>query len=473
MKTFYKYIVLVSITLMFNQCSKDFLDTLPLSSISTQSYFKSATDAENALVGCYNGISGQIWNLSVILHVTSDNNYAGGDNPENFRFDNFGRIPIGEYCTNFWNAAYITINRCNNVLEYVPEIDDPTLDVGSQREIILGEASFVRALAYFNLVRIWGDVPLTITPTVTTDPEIINLTRTSVAEVNAQIISDLEYSISVLPKADVPSQQGGHATQGAAYAMLAQVYATMDDWAKVKEYCDAVISSNIYQLLTDYDQLFDGDHYNNSESIFEFQYNKPNAATWVYQLWSPPSTSGDSWRKFNSPSVDIINAFRDEGDSIRLHSSIMFEDIGQYWVDPVYGTIVPFMYKCRHPSGWSSEDNWYVIRLSETILLRAEAKNELGDINGALDDLQLVRDRVNLPVKSLTTQVDVREAILLERRLELAFEFYRWYDLLRAGTAITTMQALGYPAVDPRDLLFPIPQDARDRNPNLTQNIGY
>lgn len=476
MKTFYKYILLASIVLLFNRCGKDFLDTLPLSSISTQSYFQTATDAENALVGCYNQISSQVWNLSVILQVTSDNNYAGGDNPENFRYDNFIRSPIGEYAPNFWIAAYATINRCNTVLKFVPEISDPKLDVNNRRDIIQGEATFLRAFVYFNLVRIWGDVPLTTTPTETTDPAVINLTRSSVDAVYTQIISDLEYCISVLPKADVASQKGGHATQGAAYALLAQVYAAKSpaDWSKVKEYCDDVISSNVYQLLTDYDQLFDGSHWNNSESVFEFQYEKPNAAGWFYQLWDPPSTTGDSWRKFNTPSVDLIHAFRNEGDSIRLHSSILFENIGAYWVDPVYGTIVPFMNKWRHPGGWTSNDHFYVIRLAETILLRAEAKNELNDIPGALDDLQLIRDRVNLPAKSMTTKDEVRAALLLERRLELAFEFYRWYDLLRAGTAIETMQALGYSnASSPRDLLFPIPQDERNRNPNLTQNTGY
>jgi len=476
MKTLNKYILLASIVLLCNRCDKDFLDTLPLSSISTQSYFQTATDAENALVGCYNQIAGQIWNLSVILQVTSDNNYAGGDNPENFRYDNFGRSPIGEYGPNFWTAAYATINRCNTVLKFVPEISDPKLDVNNRRDIIQGEATFLRAFTYFYLVRIWGDVPLTITPTETVDPAIINLTRSSVDEVYAQIISDLEYSISVLPNADVASQKGGHATRGAAYALLAQVYAAKSpaDWSKVKENCDAVISSNVYQLLTDFDQLFDGDHWNNSESVFEFQYEKPNAVAFFYQLWSPPSRSGDTWRKFNTPSADLIHAFRNEGDSIRLHSSILMENIGAYWIDPDFGTIVPFMDKCRHPDGWSSNDHWYVIRLAETILLRAEAKNELNDLGGALDDLQLIRDRVNLPAKSLITKDEVRTALLLERRLELAFEFYRWYDLLRSGKAIETMQALGYSnASSPRDLLFPIPQDERNRNPNLTQNTDY
>jgi len=472
MKRFNKYIILASIALVFNQCGEDFLDTVPLSNISTQSYFKTATDADNALVGCYNQIAGQVWNLSVILQVTSDNNYAGGDNPENFRFDNMIRQAPGEYCTNAWIALYGTINRCNNVLKFVPDIDDPMLDEGSRREIIQGEATFLRALSYFNLVRIWGDVPLTTTATESMEPEVINLYRSPVNDVYAQIISDLEYSISVLPKADVPAQQGGHATQGAAYALLAQVYATKSpaDWNKAKECCDAVISSNVYQLLADYDQLFDGDHYNNAESIFEFQYVAPNAAQFAYQLWASPSRSGDSWRKFNTPSEDLIQAFRDEGDSIRLHSSIYWEDIGAYWTDPDYGTIVPFMNKWRHPSGWSSEDDFYVIRLAETYLLRAEAKNELNDITGALADLQEVRDRVSLPAKSLSTKAEVSEAILLERRLELAFEFYRWFDLLRAGIAIETMQDLGYTHADEADVLFPIPQDERNRNPNLTQN---
>ncbi len=474
MKRLNKYrilIILVPLALMFSQCEKDFLDTLPLSSISTESYYKTAADAENTLVGCYSELAGQVWNMSVILQVTSDNNYAGGDNPENFRFDNMIRMAPGEYCTNAWIGFYVTINKCNNILKFVPEIDDPNLDADNRRATIQGEATFLRAFAYFNLVRLWGDVPLTITPTESLDPAIINLSRSPVADVYAQIVSDLEYSISVLQTAG--SVQAGRVTKGAAQALLAQVYATMDppDWNKVKSNCDAVINSGDYELVADYDFLFDGDHYNNSESIFEYQYQKPNAASWAYQLWASPSRSGDSWRKFNTPSEDLIQAFEAEDDSIRLNSSIYYEDIGEYWTDPDYGTIVPFMNKWRHPSGWSSEDDFYVIRLAETILLRAEAENELGNQSAALADLQTIRDRVSLPAKSLTGQQAVRDALLLERRLELAFEFYRWFDLLRYDIAISTMKALGMGyQVQNSDVLFPIPQDDMDRNPNLTQN---
>src|SRR5659263_294917 len=119
MKTFNKYIILASIVLMFNQCSKDFLDTSPLSSISTQSYFKTASDAENALVGCYNTVlnSQTVWSLSILLDVASDNNYAGGDNPGNFKIDNFTRDPIISDINYLWEGFYTTINRCNNVLK--------------------------------------------------------------------------------------------------------------------------------------------------------------------------------------------------------------------------------------------------------------------------------------------------------------------------------------------------------------------
>lgn len=474
MKTYYKIIILAFIGLVFTHCSNDFLDTMPISDLSTENYFQTAEDAENLLTGCYNNM-GDIWNPSVIFMATSDNNYAGGDNPDGFRLDNFERITNGENVTETWNSLYPGINRCNTVLKYVPQIDDPKLDEGGRREIILGEAAFLRAYNYFRLVRLWGDVPLRTSPTETIDPDSINLFRSPVEEVYTQIIKDLEYSASVLPKADNPAQLAGRATQGAAYALLAQVYAAKIpvDWEKVKQYCDEVISSNIYELVPDYDYLFDGAHENSSESIFEIQFEKPNFSQWSYQLMAPPSVTGDSWRKFNTPSQDLIKAFIDEGDSIRYHSSILWEDVTGYWVDPVYGTRIPFPFKWRHPGGWSSDDNFCVIRLAETILLRAEARNELNDIDGALSDMKTVRDRVNLPAKNLSDKDAVRDAILLERRLELAFEFYRWYDLLRTGRAITTMQNLGYSAQAPRDLLFPIPQDARDRNPNLTQNPGY
>lgn len=300
MKTFCKHIILALFAVIFTQCGNDFLETTPISGNSTEYYFQTAQDAESAIVGCYRETSVQVWRQSVVLQVTSDNNYAGGDNPENFRFDNFERIPAGEYCTYCWEQFYRVINRCNTVLKYVPKINDPDIDKNNRREIILGEASFLRAFAYFNLVRIWGDVPLRTTPTETMEADSINLSRTSIEQIYTQIIKDLEFSTSVLPKANVPSQQGGHATQGSAYALLAQVYATQmpTDWEKVSEYCDEVIFSNVYQLFPDFDQLYDREHNNNSESIFEYQFERPNATTGSFRLWCPPSLTYSLYTSF-------------------------------------------------------------------------------------------------------------------------------------------------------------------------------
>ena len=471
---------------IFTQCSKDFLDLQPKSDVSTSKAYQTASDAENVLVGVYNKLldGHQNWTRMIMVDILDDNCYAGGDNPNLYKIRAFKPLPTtDDPIFNMWVSCYDQINRANVVLKYVPGISDPKLDVKvdgniSRRDQILGEATYLRAMEYFDLVRIYGDVPVSLAPTESTDPGTINQARKPVAEINAQIIKDLEYCLTVLPdKYGDQAQTRGRATKGAANAMLAQVYATAlpVDWNKVKQYADAIISNtSVYHLQGSFAELFDGLHYNNSESIFEIQFQKPNCTAWQYHLILPTSITGDNWRKFMVPTLDLMKTWRNEGDSVRIHASVIFELSA--WNDEYWGNNVPFIYKWKHDDGWASGDHWYVQRLAETILLRAEAKAELNDIAGALADLKTVRDRVSLPDKTAAlsgkTKDEVHNAILLERRLELAFEGFRWMDLKRTGKAISTLTNVGY-TLDEHNLVMPIPQSERDRNPNLTQNAGY
>jgi len=472
-----------------SSCSK-FLDNKPTSQqYNTGGYgsdtllLKTASDAENAMSAVYsefkNG-SSELFFLDYYVNgdAHADNAYAGGDNPDNIQIDQFNVVSTNGNVSRDWGHYYTIISDCNNVINNVPKVTDPGLSPTRKAEII-GEASFVRAFCYFDLLRLWGNVPLVLNQVTAINSGNIakvypNLypARTSVDSIYTQIIADLQTTISQGP-ASGPTKFIG--TQGAGNALMAKVYATIQphDWNKVKQYSDAVIGGG-YTLLPQYDQLWDGIHENSSESIFEI-----DCTDWgTGGNWGLFIMVGTDYKKFNEPSNDLLKAFNDEGDSIRKNSSISFADVTGLWTDKFWQlNNYPFINKFRDFSGGQ---NQILIRLADILLLKAEALNETNDIAGAAALINQIRARVNLAPTTASTQDEMRLAIEKERRLELAFEGIRWYDLLRTGRAIAVINAqtdgnganLGYNVTNEK-LIWPIPQSERDKNKNLTQNTGY
>lgn len=485
------YTLAVSLSLSMPAC-KDFVELEPISSATTANAYNTAADAEAALIGAYDSFSQEyyVWDNIIFSDVISDNYYAGGDNQEIFAVDKLDLTPTNSRLNSNWGQLYSAIAKTNLVLQKVPEIKDVNLDKNSRRAQILGEASFLRAYHYYQLVSLFGGVPLVTAPVASTEPQATNLPRATEEEVFTQIITDLQFAVANLPDTypGVGSISKARATKGAANALLAKAYAQKPakDYNKVLEYANAVIASPAgYQLLTSFDHLWDGNHYNNAESIMEVQYVGGTEANWGPQLLLPPSLSGDSWRKFVTPSKDLVRAFDSENDLVRKNASILFENApwsDEYWSLAVGGS-VPFAYKWRSASGWASTNRQYLLRLADIILLKAEALNELNRPAEAKPELDRIRTRASLLPSTATTQVALRAAILNERRLELAQEAQRWNDLKRSGTAVQVMNNLNeldlrtgsktnYSA-QPTDLLLPIPQQELNRNTKLTQNPGY
>ncbi|MBL4561559.1 MAG: RagB/SusD family nutrient uptake outer membrane protein [Labilibaculum sp.] len=277
------------------------------------------------------------------------------------------------------------------------------------------------------------------------------------------------------------------ATSGAANALAAKACAQKPtpDYAKALKYIAEVESSDANYQLIDYNYLFDGNHYNNDESILEIQYSGGDEGNWGPQMLLPPSISGDSWRKFVTPSQDLINAFDAEGDELRKNASVLFESV--QWVDEYWGNAIgseiPFGYKWKNASGWASSDRQYILRYGDIVLLKAEALNETGKLADAVVEVDKIRARVNLPALSAekkSSKEVLRTAILNERRLELAQEAQRWDDLVRFGLAVSTMNnlseidlrtgnAVDYNMTEAK-ILLPVPQNELDRNPELVQN---
>ena len=471
-----------------NSCEK-FLELEPISesiSVSNTSadsvFYKSASEVEAALAGVYADFKNEYYQLDYFVNgdAQSDDAYAGGDNPANFQIDDYRIDAINLNVSRDWAYLYSTVGKANAVINNTQAVNDPALSAQRKAEII-GEASFIRAFMYFQLVQLWGDVPLQLKEVKTISADqldaiypIIFPARAPREEIYRQIIADLEVALAGVR---VTAPHKGFITKGAVNTMLAKVYATQEphDWNKVNQYCDAVIAGG-YTLLPDYDKLWNNSQENSPEAIFEINYN----GGITDGNWGTKIFRGLDWKKFNLPSNDLARAFDAEGDTKRKNSSIIFLDVTGKWSDPHWPqTKYPFINKYRTFTEGSNQ-NYIFYRLADVLLLKAEALNELGDLAGAAALVNQIRTRVSLPNTTAATQADMRLAIEKERRLELAFEGHRWYDLKRTGRAIAVMNAatgannenLGYDLNEQR-LLWPIPQAELDKNSKLTQNPGY
>lgn len=464
----------------------DFLDLKPISEETTAVAYTKATQIEAALTGAYETFQSDayVWNNILFTDVRSDNYYAGGDNPEMFEMDYLKITATNSKVMQSWSNIYNGIQKANLVLDKIGGISDPNL-TDERRQEIIGEAYFLRAYHYFSLVKYFGGVPLSMHATESAKPEDVNLKRASEQETYDLIMSDLVKADSLLPDTygNDASVNKARATAGAANALAAKAAAQQGDFSGALSFIEKVEDSQAnYTLLDDYTFLFDGNHYNNAESILEVQYLGGSEGNWGPQMCLPPSISGDTWRKFVTPSHNLIDAYDAAGDVVRKSASVLFETVD--WVDEYWGNAaqssIPFAYKWKNAMGWSSTDRLHLLRMGDIILLKAEALNETDQQSLALKELNKVRKRVNLAELNISDKDALRTAILNERRLELAQEGHRWDDLARHDLLVATMNNLveidlrtGEPTVydmTEAKILLPIPQSELDRNSNLTPN---
>ncbi len=488
MKNTIKLLFVILLITSFYSCEK-FLDVKPQNNgiavennAGDSAIYKSASEVEAALDGVYADFKNEYFELDYFVNADaqSDDAYAGADNPANFQIDDYNIDATNSNVSRDWSYLYKTIGKANTVINNVDMVSDPELSAARKAEI-KAEASFMRAFMYFQLVQLWGDVPLQLKEVKAISaellPEIYPILfpgRVPMSEVYTQIIADLE---TALGGVKVTREHKGFITTGTVNAVLAKVYATQEphDWDKVLKYCNDVMAGP-YSLLPSYDQLWDNSAENTSESIFEINYN----GTITDGNWGASMFRGLDWKKFNIPSNDLVKAFDDENDAIRKNSSIIFQDVSGKWSDNHWPqTNYPFLNKYRTFTEGSPQ-NYIFIRLADIMLLKAEALNEKGDVSGAADFVNQIRTRVSLPNTPAADQASMRLAIEKERRLELAFEGHRWFDLKRTGRAIEVInsakgadgQNLGY-QLNQNRLLWPIPQTELDKNTKLTQNPGY
>jgi hypothetical protein len=493
-----KSIFLVAgIVLLFGAGCKKILDKDPVTQIVTPNSTSgsiTATDAENLVSGLYTTYRGyesmewSIFDKIVNGDVISDNAYAGGDNFANITLDNFTYNSLNSNLDRDWRYAYTIIGKVNIALQQIENCTDPALSATRKNQMI-AEAKFIRAYNYFDLTRLFGKLPVILTPPDLKNAEsLLNSTlvpRSSIDTVYDVILKDLWFAKN--NAMDVAAASSNLiVTKGVADATLAKVYATMPtkNWDSVLYYCNQVIPN--YSLLPNFADLWDNAHKNNSEAIWELVYygygGSDGIGNWIPSInvgGVPGNYEGGGWKKFNLPSNSLVNLYNAEGDNIRLDNSITFLDITGQFSDPNWpSNHYPFLTKFNDPA--NGLNDFYVIRLPDIMLLKAEALVEKNDITGAMDIVNTVRARVSLGPKSAANADAARQIIADERQMELAFEGHRWFDLVRTGKAIEVMNAqvggngnnLNY-NVQPYRLLMPIPQNQIDLNPRLDQNPGY
>ena len=389
-----------------------------------------------------------------------------------------------------WDWYQGQVSNCNNIICNIDRIKeaDPTMTDKEYREW-KSEAYCWRAWNLFQMSYLWGDIPLvnTIPPAITAEniEEVYDAYfpgRTPIADIYAQIISELEYACENAPDTDPANKH--LFTKAFAHGMLARIYAetTAQDWSKVAQHCAAVEGMG-YKLVDDYAQMWAYDEAdavrNTSESIFEITWSKSNG-NWVWMMFHRNAYNPDdsySWIKWITPSRDLIAAYDAEGDTERKNACIVYDEA--IWSNYYPGDAYAFMHKV--PTNASSI---ILMRLGEIYLLHAEALAMTGDLAGATEYVNKVRTRAGIKTIAVpSSQEAMIDAILKERRLELAFEGFRFFDLLRHGFERTKAIHDAMPQQDsywqPRfplteeTVFMPIPQTALDNNPSLVQNPGY
>lgn len=490
MKIKVSFIIAALSALLFTSCKKDFINLAPISNQTSATFFKTAADFQQGVNAIYDGLqSQQAYGKTYyyLMEVRSDNTDIG-DRGANAgvasQVDLFTEATTNSFITDGFAGSYVIITRANAVLD---RIDAAGIDDASKKQF-KGEALFLRALSYFNLVRLYGNVPLVVR---TESPgESLNDKRNTTADVYAQIENDLKAAATLLP-VTYGSSDAGRATAGSANALLGKVYVTEKKWTDAATVLKTVLSG--YSLLPNYADLFRADNPMNAEMIFAVRFRKglsPSEGNTFFSDMAPMiyiNGTTYSGATNNRPTVDMARAY-EAGDK-RFAASM----------DTTYFINATTQSKGRYvkkyldlPSTTGDQGNSFpVLRYADVLLLLAEALNEQGysasTANGsALFYYNMVRLRAGINARTgadLTSQDAVRDAIFRERRVELAFENDRWFDLIRYAKGLQIMQAhlqaeygLASPMLTANRLLLPIPQreiEVHNDPVNFPQNAGY
>ncbi|PKV76107.1 RagB/SusD family nutrient uptake outer membrane protein [Pontibacter ramchanderi] len=428
------------------------LEPQPRLDISSELSITDKRGAEAALLGAYSELQSNSYygfEYPALAYLSADEvNWSGSFNFYQ-QFDLNAITAENSSIKSVWSQIYRVVNVSNNLIDKVPGIQDRNL-TEVQRQKILGEAYFLRALAYFDLGRAWGGVPLVLQPTKDKNSGK-GIGRSSLEQTYAQVLADLEQAELLLPTLSVRSR----ASKEAVWALKARLYLYQQNWDKAEEFATLVLNNGKTRLVQPYSAFYTGKL--TEESILELVYDNADRNSHA-NYWLTSSRGGRyEWKPSASITQDLRNPAIGGSRSALIGSQVNGS------TETVFGQ--------KYTKIATGEDGAFILRIAEQYLIRAEARLRQNNLAGGLEDLNLVRKRADL--QSLVT-ADVAAALLAveqERKVELAFEGHRWFDLIRTGRA---QAVLGI--ADPNKLRFPIPNSEILADPDLgpqDQNPGY
>ena len=476
-----KNIIYFCIILIMSSCSQDFIDLIPTESVTVDVMYKTDKDFLDALGGVYTTIRAQYQDFYVFGDLRADDSEMEfkKSNVQTYS-DAFTLNSNDNLVNNAWQRYYQAIFRINTLLEKIEDLDVATIP---NKNRYIGEARFLRALAYFDLVRIFGAVPAITRPVSV--PDSYQIPREPVNNIyNDIIIPDFQAAESAL-LASYSGSDVGRPTIGAAKALLGRVYLTSKDFQRAESKLMEITSMG-YVLVDDYNALFDYSNKRHSEYIYNIEYEQGvNGGSRFTNQFAPNSEAFGrfygiigSRDEFNNPSFELMALFEDHDTRKEITVGIYggFYDDDSVFIALPGSTNQKYTkkYLISEPAQYDSRADWKVVRYADVLLMLAEAMNENGKTAEAIPYLNMIRKRAGVSEYPTTmSKSETFDAIELERRLELSFEGYRWFDLVRWGKAFEVMKDQGMAEFM---TLFPIPltQVQLINDPAiLPQNPGY
>ena len=439
-------------------CSQTFLDVSPQTNQSASTFYQTRDQFIQAVNGAYGplqsiysgtnaGPGGQLWALAEMRSDNTSYQYNTGDRSGQplEEIDEFREVNNNGYVSGFFNGSYAGIARCNIILGRLGKTTG--LDAATVNQVT-GEASFLRAFYYTNLVRLMGDVPAVFDEVTSTNGAFAIAKPVAASDIYGKVITDAQTAIAKLPDSYTATTDKGRVTKNTARALLAEVFMTQKNWTGAADQLKAIVQSGRYLLNPSYADNFNILKENGPESLFEIQYiegsnNEYSNFIYTFAPWNSGTSvaylgvGSGAAAGWNIPTQDMLDAY-EPGDQ-RLAASI-----GLDFTDPTTKKVVPYVkkYQSIHTIRYQTGNNFPVYRYADVLLMLAESLNESGGTAEAFTYLNQVRKRAGLADKTtaqLSTQDAFRQAVAQERRVELAFENHRWFDLLRTGKATEVM----------------------------------
>ena len=441
-----QYILLTAISLSTVSCS-DFLDQKPDNYISDAAVIQTLSSAKAALNGAYHDLAsssyygGQYFDAGV--NLAADNVTWTGSLNYYYDFDTHQYSAENQLLSYAWYAIYATVNQTNQVIDKVTVLNDGS---ESERRRIIAEATVIRSLAFFDLARTWGNIPV-VKQATSSPTQFDGVKQTKAKDVYRLVVDDVLAIYNDLSELS----DRVHVTRSAADAFLARVYLYLEQWDKAEQYASKVIDNGNYALGTIQDLI---DNKETAESIWELAYSS-SFTNQQSTYWRSPDQGGrHEW----GPSKELVQLLADPtvgGDRKAFYQDFSSAQVPDYFVGTLY-----------HRS--TLDDDVIIFRLAEQYLIRAEARANQQNVSGALSDLNIIRRRANVSeIVDVASTQELLNLIADERRVELALEPHRWFDLIRTGKAESVLGIKTY------QTLFPIPYNDIQADKDLVQNDNY